>query len=86
MVKSATIDLKLATKDYVVMETQRLRLVITSIVTVKVSSTLHDYEKGIVKDEIVDAVQSPLSLELMIQRLLSSNAVMKNCSIHRSSS
>lgn len=50
IVKSATLDLHLATKDYVAMETQRLRADISSIVTVEVASALENADKGIVKD------------------------------------
>lgn len=77
MVKSGSLYLQLATKYYVMKETQRIHSEITSIVTVKFSSFLQDCDKESVNYSIIYAVQTPMSLDLMINIFLSSDYVMK---------
>lgn len=84
MVKSATllvspglVNLQLATKDHVTMDTQRLRSDVASIFTIKVASSLQYYDKGIAKDAITEAVQSPESLGIIVRHFLSWYAVVK---------
>lgn len=77
LVRAAATDMQLATKDYVTSETRKVREDISSIVTVEVASALQNADEGIIRNAITDAVQSPVSLDLMMNQFLSSDAVMK---------
>lgn len=59
IVNSATLHLQLATKDYVLMDTQRLRSDVMSIVTVEVAIFLQYPGKEIVEEAITEAVHPP---------------------------
>lgn len=59
------------------METQRLRSEVTSMFTVVVSRTLQSSDKGIFRDAITEAVQSPKLLDIIIKHFHSSYVVTK---------